>query len=75
MQSTLMHITNVKSMNRRNHTLTSKIPTLLLVITNKTTSLQYVRMAIMVKIVKRLAETVHTWKFATNRTELVITAA
>ena len=29
----------------------------------------------MVNIVKRLAETVHIWKFATNRTELVITAA
>ena len=29
----------------------------------------------MVKIVKRHAETVHTWKFATNRTELVIRAA
>ena len=37
-----MYITNVKSMNRRNHTLTSNIPTLLLVITNKTTSIFFV---------------------------------
>ena len=29
----------------------------------------------MVKIVNRHVETVHTWKFATNRTELVIRAA